>query len=45
MYEVYMKIMKLFANKNSNDISNEIIEPVLMKFHIQHLYDGFTKFW
>ena len=30
--------------KNLNDISYENTEPILMKFHVQHLYDGCTKF-
>ena len=29
--------------ENSNDIAYETTEPILMKFHIQHLYDGYTK--
>ena len=30
--------------KNLNDISYETTEPILMKFHIKHLYVGCTKF-
>ena len=30
--------------KNLNGISYETTEPILMKFHIKHLYIGCTKF-
>ena len=36
--------MATIHEKKSNDISYENIEPILMKFHIKHLYDGYTKF-
>ena len=30
--------------KNSNDISYETTEPIFMKFYIEYLYVGCTKF-
>ena len=29
--------------KKSNDVSYETTEPILMKFHIKHLCDGYTR--
>ena len=35
--------MATVRENKSNDISNETTEPILMKFHSKHLYDGYTK--
>ena len=46
VYENYVATLVAIATvheKNSNDISYESPEPILMKFHIQHLYDSYTK--
>ena len=31
-----------YMKKKLNDISYETTEPILMKFHIYHLCDGYT---
>ena len=36
--------MATVREKNSNDISYETTKPVIMKFHIKHLYDDYTRF-
>ena len=34
--------MATVHKKNSNEISYETTELIVMKFRIQHLYDGYT---
>ena len=45
-YENYMAILVAMATvyeKNSNDISYETTQQILIKFHNKHLYDSYTR--